>query len=369
MGDIRTTIGEDLPLGQRAKRRRRWLFLLAALLVVGGVVATGILIKVERYATATGYVTTEEYAEVRPGATGTVGAILARTGDHVEAGELLVQLDAEQERASFEEAQSRVSRAEAELERREAQIEVDLERRRVALDEQKRHHADAINIARLQLQNAQAKRALTEQLVERGLKARTALDDEELKEKLAQAELGSLLARDLTIYDLLMAKDEATYQTEIRAMRQELRGLKDAVKRSEAQLRAREIRAPIAGRLLRYEFVVGELVRPESVLYEIFGGDEQILKLQVGERFAARISPGQRYSAILAPYRGVKTIYFTGQVESLRNVIQAQGKSTYRMAYCDFHNQGLEISPGTSAEARIYYGTSCLWFFLLNIDL
>ena len=358
-----------MPLSRRTARRRRLLFILGALLIIGSIVAGGILIKVERYATATGYVTTEDYAEVRPGATGTVGEILARTGDFVEAGALLVQLNADQEKASFEEAQRRVDRAQSDIERREAEIAVDLERRQVTLKEQKQNHADAVNIARLQLQNAQAKLALTEQLVEKGLKAKTALDDEQLKEKLAQAELASLLARDLAIYDVLLAKDQATYQTELTSMQQELRGLKDAVSRADAQLKARQIRAPITGRLLRYEFVVGELVRPETVLYEIFGGELQVLKLRVGERYSAKIATGQRYSAILAPYRGVKTIYFKGQIESLRNVIQAEGKTTYRVAYCDFHNQGLEISPGTTAEARIYYGSSCLWFYLFNIDL
>ncbi len=369
MGDIRTTTGEDMPLSRKSVRRRRFLYSFGALLIIGSIVTAGILIRVERYATASGYVTTEDYAEVRPGTTGTVSEIKARTGDFVEAGALLVQLNNDQEKASFEEAQRRVDRSQADLERREAEIAVDLERRRVALKEQKQNHADAINIARLQLQNAQAKLALTQQLVDKGLKAKTALDDDQLKEKLAQAELSSLLSKDLAIYDLLIAKDEATYQTELRAMQQELRALKDAVTRTEAQLKARQIRAPITGRLLRYEFVVGELVRPETVLYEIFGGELQVLKLRVGERYSAKIANGQRYSALLAPYRGVRTIYFTGEVESLRNVIQAEGKSTYRVAYCNFDDQGLEIAPGTTAEARIYYGKSCLWFFLFNIDL
>lgn len=369
MGDIRTTTGEDMPLSRKTARRRRFLYAFGALLIIGSIVAAGILIPVTRYATASGYVTTEDYAEVRPGTTGTVAEIRARTSDYVEAGALLVQLNNEQESASFEEAQRRVDRAQADLERREAEIAVDLERRRVALKEQKQNHADAVNIARLQLQNAQAKLALTQQLVDKGLKAKTALDDDELKEKLAQAELSSLLSKDLAIYDLLIAKDEATYQTELMGMQQELRGLKDAVTRAEAQLKARQIRAPIAGRLLRYEFVVGELVRPETVLYEIFGGELQVLKLRVGERYSAKIATGQRYSALLAPYRGVRTIYFKGEVESLRNVIQAEGKSTYRVAYCNFDDQGLEIPPGTTAEARIYYGKSCLWFYLFNIDL
>jgi multidrug resistance efflux pump len=368
MGDYRTTSGEDRPVSRKSARRRRWLIFLAVLLVLGSLIAAGILIKVERYATAAGYVTTEEYAEVRPGTTGTVAEIKARTGEFVEAGALLVQLNAMEENASLEEARNHVQKAEVELERRKAQIVNDLERRRVTLKEQKQNHADAISVAKLQLQNAQSKLAVTKQLVERGLKAKNALEDEELKEELAQVRLASLLAKDLTIYDELLAKDEATFQTELSAMAQEMRALNDAVKRAEARVRAKEIRAPISGRLLRYEFVVGELVRPESVLYEIFGGELQVLKLRVGERYSAKVAVGQRYSAILAPYRGVNTIYFKGQIQSLRNVIQAEGKSTYRVAYCDFHGDGLNISPGTTAEARIYYGKSCLWYFLLNID-
>jgi multidrug resistance efflux pump len=368
MGDYRTTSGESHPVSRKVARRRKLIIMLVVLLLVGGIVATGIFVKVERYATATGYVTTEKYAEVRPGTTGTVAGIEGHTGEYVEEGDLLVQLSSLEEKATMEEAQSRVEKAEVELKRRQAQIATDLERRRVALDEQKQNHADAIKIARLQLQNAQSKLAITKQLVEKGLKAKNALEDEELKEELAQAKLASLLAKDLAIYDTLLSKDESTYQTELSAMRQELQALKDAVKRADARLRAKQICAPIAGHLVRYEFVVGELVRPESVLYEIFGGELQVLKLRVGERYSAKIATGQPYSAILAPFRGVNTIYFKGQIQSLRNVIQAEGKSTYRVAYCDFDNRGLEISPGTTAEARIYYGESCLWYYLFNID-
>ena len=369
MGDFRTTVGEGMPLTRKARRRRRlWIF-SAVLLVIAGIVYAGIAIQVERYALAPGYVTTEEYAEVRPPGSGTVARILARSGDSVEKGQLLVQLDAEEEQAILEEARRRVEKLAAEQQRRRAQIEVDLERRRISLEEQKRNHQDAINIAKLQLKNAQTKLARTRELVDRGLKAGSALEDDSLKEQLAQAQLASLLAKDLAIHETLLAKDEAAYQNELTAMAQELEAQRDAVRRAEVHLRSKQILAPIAGRVLRYEFVIGELVRPETVLFEIFGGTKKVLKLQIAERYATKVAPGQRYSAVLASFSGLQTIYFTGQVQRLRNVIQAEGRKTYRVAYCDFDEQGRVIPPGTTAEARIYYGRSCLWFYLFNVDV
>lgn len=368
MGDYRTTTGEAPPVSRKTIVRRRLFWCSAILISVGLIVYLGILIKVERYVVGSGYVTTENYAEVRPATMGTVEAILKRTGDFVEEDEVLVDLCADEEKALLEEARRRVTKMEVDLKRRRAEIENELERRQVGIDEQKRNHADAVNIARLQLQNAQTKLKRTQELVERGLKAASAEEDDGLKEQLAQAQLASLLDKDLTIYDTLLQKDRATYNTEISAMQQELKALEDAVRRAEVRVRAKEIRAPIAGQVLRYEFVIGELVRPETVLFEIFGGEKLVLKLRVAERYAAKISAGQRYSALLATYRGLQPIYFTGQVLSLRNVIQAEGRQTYRVAYCDFDAQSKTVTPGTTAEARIYYGHSCLWFYLLNID-
>jgi hypothetical protein len=130
----------------------------------------------------------------------------------------------------------------------------------------------------------------------------------------------------------------------------------------------RRIGAPIGGRVLRYEFVIGELVRPGNVLYEIFGGQRRILKLKVAERYAARVFPGQRCTAVLAPYRGPDEIIFEGKVTHLRNVIEGDGEKTYRVAYCTFAAQGLTIPPGTTAQARIYYGDSSLLGYLFDIE-
>ena len=81
MGDYRTTRGEPPPVPPRTRRRRFWRRLLLVICFLGSIVAAGIVVKVDRYVTATGYVTTREYAEVRPATMGTVAEILKSWGE------------------------------------------------------------------------------------------------------------------------------------------------------------------------------------------------------------------------------------------------------------------------------------------------
>jgi multidrug resistance efflux pump len=183
------------------------------------------------------------------------------------------------------------------------------------------------------------------------------VEDLELEREIAQSELKSLQARDLSLFD-----------KELEALGQDVIARRDAVEIARLRIKQREIRAPIRGQVLRYEFVIGELVRPATVLFEIFGGRRQILKLKVAERYAAKVAEGQRCTAVLAPYRGPDEVIFKGEVEGLRNVIQGDGGRTYRVAYCRFESRGLAIPPGTTAQARIYYGHSTVWSWLFGLE-
>jgi len=347
MGDFRTTTGEALPLPRRERRLRRIVRLAAAVAVLAGLVWAGLHFRVRRYVPAAGYVTTGEYAEVRPPTMGVVAEIKVRSGDKVRKGDLLVQLDDTEERATLEEVRSQARKAEAQLSRREAEIE-----------ETKRLLAKDIEVARLRLKDATTKVLRTQELLKKGLVAASALEDAKLKEELARAELTSLQNRDLSVFE-----------KELVVLREEVRARREAVLRAEARVRAKQVRAPISGTVLRYEFVIGELVRPEQVLYEIFGGEELVLKLRVAERYATRIAVGQPCKARLAPFSaGLQSVWFEGRIEHLRNVIQADGKQTYRVAYCSFDPRDYQVPPGTTAEARIYYGRAPALLVLLGLD-
>lgn len=369
MGDIRTTEGEGMP-ETRAQRRHRlgkalgW-FMGVSLAVVG----LGLVIPVNRYATAQGYVTTREYAEVRSPVTGIVSRILVSSGEQVEAGQVLVELNCAEEEASLSEAQARVSRLRSERERRQTEMSSDLSRKEVELAEQKRAHAAALQVSELELANQESRLALTQELVAKGLKSQRELDEIRLGRDLCQVRLEALRQKDFEVYERLLVQDRRMYASEMESIDEELSALEDSVRRAQARIENRKIRAPIAGRVVRYEFVVGELLEPTYVIYEIFGGEEQVLKLRVDERYATRLATGQRYRARLASYNGaIQRIYFRGTVGYLRNVVQNDGRSSYRMVYCDFDPGEYPIQPGTTAEARIYYARSCFWSFLLNLE-
>lgn len=368
MGDIRVTTGEAAPLPRAESIKRRNTIIFICILIIGAIISAGFLIKVDRYTVASGYVTTREYAEVRPPVNGIVSDIKVHTGAKVEAGDLLVQLNCEEEEATLAEAKARQAKLAVELERRKAEMDIDLERRTVDLNEQKRNHKDELDIAQLQLQNSQTKLKLTKELVAKGLKAATNLEDDMLTEQLARVKLTSLQKKDYSVYEKLIELDKQKYKVELDAIQNELSALADAVRRAEARLRTRQVRAPISGVVVRYEFVIGELLQPNTVIYEIFGGAEDTMKLRVSERHSTKVAVGQKYRARLSSLKGIQRNYFRGEVAYLRHVIQMDGNSTYRVAYCTFDPGQHEIPPGTTAEARIYYGKSCLWLYLLNLD-
>jgi len=346
MGNIQTTRAGELPLTSKERRlllRRQ--FTISGLIAVLTVVA-GFAIRVNQYVLAGGHVTTEHYAEVRSPTVGTVAEIVGQSGQTVTQGEILVRLSCAEERATLDEARSQVQKAEAELNRREAEIV-----------EQKRRLNEDIAVSTLRMHNATSRLARTRELFAKGLVAGTLMEDDQLKEALAKAEFMSLTNRDLSVFD-----------KELTVLRREFEARREVAARAEVNVRAKEIHAPIAGQIVRYEFVVGELVRPDTVMYEIFGGDKKIIKLRVLERHATKVAVGNRYVAKLGSYRGLKSIWFEGQVEYLRNVIQSDGQSTYRVAYCSFDTMGHSVPPGATAEAKIYCGRTCLWFFLFGVD-
>lgn len=346
MGDYRTTSGEPAPTPSARRQSQRSRRVLASLLSILVLAFFGFAIRLERSFLASGYVTTEDYAEVRPATVGTVAGILAQTGGSVTQGQVLARLDMAEEQAAVEEAQSFVLQMESELARRQAEI-----------IEEKRRHQEQIAIAQLRVQNAAAKLARAQELLDRGLLAGSAMEDTMLAWKLCGAELESLQKKDQSVYD-----------QELAARRQGLAARRDALERASARLNLKIIRAPVAGQVLRYEFVIGELVRPENVLFEIYGGDRQVLKLRIPERYAARVATGQSYKARLAPYGGmIQPVWFTGRIQLLRNVIQTEGRQAYRVAYGDFEGRGKSVPPGTSAEARIYCGRVNLWQYLVDL--
>ncbi len=346
MGDYRTTTGEDLPATPRQRRVRRRRVLLVVLGLSLVLAVAGTVFKTTRRVRAAGYVTMEDYAEVRAPAQGIVATILVSSGTQVAEGDVLVQLDNRIQLAQLEEARSQVRKAQSELARRQIEIEEAL-----------RAHHDGLRLLVLREQHGAVKRERVEDLQAQGLAAQAEVEDQRLLLELLREELGAQRNRDLTVFD-----------RQLDVLRHEVESRQETVERLAAQVALCEVRAPIAGQTVRYEFVAGELVRPDTVLYEIYGGERQVLKVRVPERHATRVAPGQPYRARLLSYGGLKATWFRGEVMELRNTIQGSGAQTYRTAYCTFDGNGHDVPPGATAEAWIDAGPVPLWSYLLGID-
>ncbi len=345
MGEYRTTSGEKPPQTPREQRawRRRVLWALAVVILV--LLAALQSVRITRYVPASGYVTSLEYAEVRAPMAGQVTRIAAASGDRVEAGALLVQLDDAAERASLAVGQRETLQSEAQLALREAN-----------LAETRRQHACQVDAARQAAEHARQRLELTRQLAAQGLASGRDLSDQTFQVQAAEAE-----------HRRLSETDFAWHARELEVLKQELAARQEAVTRIETAVAMRAVRSPLAGLLLRHTFYTGEVVRPDVLLFEVFGGEIRTLKLRVPERFATRVATNQTVRIQLRSYPSLWPRWLEGQVTAVRGVIQTEGQQSYRLISCEFDPGGHEIPPGSTADARIGVGKAPVWAVLFGL--
>jgi multidrug efflux pump subunit AcrA (membrane-fusion protein) len=346
MGEYRNTRGEKPPATVREKRSLRTRILIWLCMVILAVWAAGQFIQVPRRVPASGYATTSSYAEVRAPVVGQVTAIERGSGDAVKIGDVMVRLEDAVERAMLAEMESDAQRSGAELAFKEAE-----------LLEQHRERTNRIEVAAVTLEYARKRLDITTQLLERGLASSRDVMEDTYKVRLAEAE-----------YKRLGETDFKLAERQLAVLRQTLLSRHESVARARANLNAKTIYAPIAGRLFRHTFYVGEVVRPDMVLFEIFGGDEHVLRLRVPERYATRVATNQ---IIRAQFRTSKRMlrrqWHHGSVSFVRDAIQAEGNQTYRVIYCQFDPEGMSVPPGTTADAQILVGRSSIWRSLFDL--
>jgi RND family efflux transporter MFP subunit len=253
-------------------------------------------------------------------ADGRVRAILADLGDRVAAGQVLIQLDNEKQRYTYDQQQAALARTLAQYGATDPQRLPDIEK----TPEVERANADLLQAIQM------FDRA--SELSKRTLISQQALDD-------AQTALQS---------------KRASYTAAL----QNARNLRASIQASEAtmklagrQLRDTDIRAPFDGYVEKRLVSMGELVKMQMPVMAVVRLDPLKVIAEIPEKMAPWISAGQPVDLQVDAYRG-RT--FTGKVSRI-----SPGVNTATRAFpfeALVPNTDTALKPGTFARVHIESG-------------
>lgn len=333
------------------------------------VIAIGALVPVSRYTTAEGYTTTLDWTQITPPSAGQVKKIHVRSGQRVEKNALLMELDDTIEQTNLAEAKAQLDKIRLDIVTKQAELDNDIDKRRTAKNKEIRDNLIAIDNAKNKCDSAKTDIINSMNLIERALTNRDSLKAKIQTFRNAELELISSKQRDIGLrMELdLIARDEKKNQKLIDALKQQITSQTERINRLEALLDQKKIRAPQAGYVIKHTFEEGENLLSNQVIYEIYDGVPE-LKVRIPEKYATKVKVGDKYRAELKSYDGLKNTYFYGEVAYLKPVIQSEGGTSYRGAYCTFDPTGFDIPYGTTCETRIYYTKSSFWFYLFDVD-
>lgn len=304
------------------------LFLLFA-----GLVTASLYFKTELQVQGTGYVSTDLEVELRPSVEGAIDKVFFHDGDEVKPGDLLIQLKADVQLASFEEAQSDLKAKHAQLAETTMNLELRKARREAQIFQAKQE---------LQLAKSRLKR-MEDASKSGGGFSRSELEDTRLKVTVlnSRVEELSLPYDELDIKQLIVIKELI-----IAAQKR--------VALHKAECDVRQLRATMAGYIYFNRFEEGEVVKPEHVLGQIFDTHDWVVKISVPERYLGRVKIGQKVTVSTAAYWAWEHGYLEGQITRMIPVVDTQttGDGVFYIE-ATIPKPKYELQPGMTAKAWI----------------
>jgi len=258
---------------------------------------------------------------------GRVKGVAVSVGDQVEAGQLLLELEA------------------PDAERQVREAELNLEIRQLQLDKARTGaSSEEIEIAQANLRRA----GLAKQVAQ-------AAYDEIANEENAETSPEALALQQATIdYQIAQRNYErlvnALPADELAALEKQLESAQLALERAQAQWEEMQLMAPLAGTVVRVEAREGEMVsayRPVVVVADLTS--LQIIA-EVDEIDVAEVAPGQEVTISLDAYPGQN---LSGMIGSLAPAASPQRGSTVYEAVVEFDAEGLALRLGMGANLKI----------------
>jgi HlyD family secretion protein len=203
-----------------------------------------------------------------------VSRVAVEEGDHVAAGQLLVQLDDAEARANLSQARAAVALAAARVEQ--------------VAEVSARLAGEALRQAELRLDQAGAKLRRTEQIAAAGLASEAELDDARKARDLAASQLASARAQ---------ARAAAVSGADQRAASAALDQARGAERAAETRLAQTRIVAPAAGVVVSRQVEPGDVVQAGKPLLVVARDGDTRLTVQPDEKNLALLRVGQPATA------------------------------------------------------------------------
>lgn len=306
----------DTPVSSRRRLLKRGLLAVLALAIAAFALRNVILgTPVEAYqaarsdlvqtVVASGRIITPQRVSVGAVVTGRVVRIPVREGQVVKTGDILVELDDNDERASVEQARAAVAQAEAKLR----------QLREVGLPaaEQGLIQAQA-NLTQLRRQYER-----TRELMAKGFVSQAALDDAQRNLDVADSQLRS--AKLQVQSNSPAGSDFALAQTALTQARASL-GL------AQARLDDTVIRAPAGGILIARAVEPGNVVQPGKELMALAPAGETQVVVQVDEKNLAQLKLGQKALGSADAYPrerfAAELVYINPGIDALRGSVEVK---------------------------------------------
>ena len=220
-------------------------------------------IAIQRVVELSGNLISPDQVRVSGEVDGTVSSVDADLGQEVQAGQILIQLDTQELRLAVE-------RAESALRQTEAQLGIDTERPNVIPPDEQ---IASVRTAIANREDARVKLALTQELVNKGLSARTDLDTNETRLKVAEASVQSALEN-------------------VRSLKASLQDRRASYELAKKKVADASIRAPASGSISERLVQKGEFIRANTPVAVIVQLNPLKLQTAVQEKYANLIRRG-----------------------------------------------------------------------------
>jgi len=329
---------------QRGRRRRRVLIGAAATLAALVVILS---LPTDYEVSGSGHVMAADDAVLRAGVKGAIRQVLVRTGDLVEKGQVLIQLEDSQQQADLLRTQRRLEEAKAALKRLKAEVQLQQAQQKVE-----------IRLAELALADAKREMEQLRQLYEN----KNATAQEYEKAKLAYQSARARLEQVSIPRDALQAARIEVQQRQIAILEADLLLCR-------RQLELRKITSPIAGRIVLHERSVGQVVDANQVLGQVFDESSYVMVARMPESYISVLRPGQPVTVETSAYPSRHFGYLTGQVTALGGIVnpQASGDGTILLR-ARLHQAGRKdmiLTPGMTGRIWVNAGrTRLIWRLL-----